>query len=124
VDLLLVPIETGQKIQLNNVFFYQSTAKLIETSYPELDRMIEELKKNPAVNIELDGHTDNQGDQALNLALSQSRVETVKAYFVEKGIDSKRITTKAFGGSKPVAPNDTEENRKKNRRVEIVIISH
>jgi len=124
VDLLLVPIETGQKIALNNVFFYQSTAKLIETSYPELDRIIEALKKNPAVRIELDGHTDNQGDPALNNALSQSRVETVKGYFAEKGVDPTRITTKAFGGSKPIAPNDTEENRKKNRRVEIVIISH
>jgi OOP family OmpA-OmpF porin len=124
VDLLLVPIETGQKIELNNVFFYQSTPKLIETSYPELDRIIEELKRNPAVRIELDGHTDNQGDPVLNLSLSQSRVETVKAYLVEKGIDSKRITTKAFGGTKPIAANDTEENRKKNRRVEIVIISH
>ncbi|WP_018341558.1 OmpA family protein [Cytophaga aurantiaca] len=123
VDLLLVPIETGQKIELNNVFFYQSAAKLIETSYPELDRIVEELKNNPAVTIELDGHTDNQGDPALNIALSQSRVEAVKAYFVQKGIDAKRITTKAFGGSKPIAPNDTEENRKKNRRVEIVIIS-
>lgn len=124
VDLFLVPIETGQKIELNNVFFYQSSAKLIETSYPELDRLIDELKRNPAVRIELDGHTDNQGDPSLNSTLSQSRVETVKAYFVEKGIDPNRITTKAFGGSKPVAPNDTEENRKKNRRVEIVVIAH
>lgn len=124
VDLLLVPIETGQKIELNNVFFYQSTPKLIETSYPELDRIIEALKNNPSVRIELDGHTDNQGDASLNIALSQSRVETVKAYFVEKGINSSRIVTKAFGGSKPKAPNDIEENRKKNRRVEILIISH
>lgn len=124
VDLFLVPIETGQKIALNNVFFYQSTAKLIETSYPELDRVIAALEKNPAVRIELDGHTDNQGDPALNNALSQSRVEAVKRYFTEKGIDPNRITTRAFGGSKPIAPNDTEENRKKNRRVEIVIISH
>jgi outer membrane protein OmpA-like peptidoglycan-associated protein len=124
IDLLLVPIETGQKIALNNVFFYQSTAKLIETSYPELDRIIEELKNNPAVRIELDGHTDNQGDAAINMALSQSRVETVKAYFVGKGIGPSRIVTKSFGGSKPIAPNDVEENRKKNRRVEIVIIAH
>lgn len=124
VDLLLVPIETGQKIQLNNVFFYQSTPRLIETSYAELDRIIEQLKSNPAVRIELDGHTDNQGDPGLNIVLSQSRVEAVKAYFVAKGIDASRIVTKAFGGSKPVAPNDIEENRKKNRRVEIVIIAH
>jgi OmpA-OmpF porin, OOP family len=124
VDLLLVPIETGQKVELKNVFFYQSSDKLIETSYPELDRMVEILKLNPQVRIELDGHTDNQGNAALNVSLSESRVETVKAYFVSKGIDNKRITTKAFGGSKPIAPNDTEANRKKNRRVEIIIVSH
>jgi len=124
VDLLLVPIETGQKIELNNVFFYQSTSKLIETSYPELDRIVQALKNNPAVRIEIDGHTDNQGDPGLNIILSQSRVETVKVYFLEKGIDPSRIVTKAFGGTKPIAPNDIEENRKKNRRVEILIIAH
>lgn len=122
VDLLLVPIESGQKVELKNVFFQQSTANLIETSYPELDRMVEILKANPAVRIELDGHTDNQGDAALNLALSEKRVETVKAYLVSKGIEHKRITTKAFGGTKPIAPNNSEENRKKNRRVEIIIL--
>ncbi|ABG60968.1 OmpA family protein [Cytophaga hutchinsonii] len=122
VDLLLVPIESGQKVELKNVFFHQSTPNLIETSYPELDRMVEVLKTNPTVRIELDGHTDNQGDAALNLALSEKRVETVKAYLVSKGIDNKRITTRAFGGTKPIAPNNTEENRKKNRRVEIIIL--
>jgi OOP family OmpA-OmpF porin len=124
VDLLLVPIETGQKIELKNVFFYQSSPKLIESSYPELDRMVEVLKTNPAVRIELDGHTDNQGDPVLNMTLSEKRVETVKAYLVSKGIESKRISTKAFGGTKPIAPNDTEENRKKNRRVEIIVVAH
>lgn len=124
VDLMLVPIETGQKLELKNVFFYQSTDKLIESSYPELDRIVDVLNLNPSVKIELDGHTDNQGDPALNVTLSNKRVTTVKAYLVSKGIDSKRISTKAFGGSKPLAPNDTEENRKKNRRVEIIIVAH
>ncbi len=124
VDLLLVPIETGQKVELKNVFFYQSTPKLIESSYPELDRLVDNLKMNPNVHIELDGHTDNQGDPALNMTLSEKRVITVKEYLVSKGIESKRITTKAFGGTKPIAPNDQEENRKKNRRVEIIITAH
>jgi outer membrane protein OmpA-like peptidoglycan-associated protein len=123
VDLLLVPIETGQKIELNNVFFNQSVATLLESSFAELDRIVEILKENPSVQIQLDGHTDNQGNPALNVALSQSRVETVKTYFVAHGIDAKRIGTKSFGGSKPIAPNDMEENRKKNRRVEILVIS-
>jgi len=124
VDLMLVPIETGQKLELKNVFFYQSTDKLIESSYPELDRIVDVLKLNPSVKIELDGHTDSQGDPALNVTLSNKRVITVKEYLVSKGIDSKRISTKAFGGTKPIAPNNTEENRKKNRRVEIIIVAH
>ncbi|MGN6648049.1 MAG: OmpA family protein [Cytophaga sp.] len=124
VDLMLVPIETGQKLELKNVFFYQSSDKLIETSYSELDRIAEVMKLNPAVKIELDGHTDNQGDAALNMELSRKRVVTVKNYLISKGIDSTRISTKAFGGTKPIAPNDTEENKKKNRRVEVIIVAH
>lgn len=124
VDLLLVPIETGQKIELNNVFFNQSTAILVESSFAELDRIVEILKTNPTVNIQLDGHTDNQGNPALNVELSQSRVEAVKTYLVKGSIDPKRISTKAFGGSKPIAPNDTEVNRKSNRRVEILVVSN
>jgi len=122
VDLLMVPIEKGQQMTLQNVFFHQSTPQLIESSYPELDRLIVVLKTNPLVRIELDGHTDNQGDPALNLSLSEKRAIAVKDYLVSKGVHSSRITTRAYGGTKPVAPNDTEENRKKNRRVEITVI--
>ncbi|MBC7451228.1 MAG: OmpA family protein [Cytophagales bacterium] len=122
VDLLLVPIEKGQNMVLQNVFFYQSKPELLPSSYPELDRLMDVLAANPTVRIELDGHTDNQGDPVLNVELSQKRVNTVRDYLISKGINPKQITTKAFGGSKPIAPNDAEEHRKKNRRVEITVL--
>jgi outer membrane protein OmpA-like peptidoglycan-associated protein len=123
-DIYLVPIEKDARVVLQNVFFYQSTPKLIETSYPELEYMLEFLKQNPNVKIELQGHTDNVGDPDKNLKLSNDRVLVVKDYFVKNGIAATRIHTKAFGGTVPVAPNNSEENRKKNRRVEFVVIEY
>jgi outer membrane protein OmpA-like peptidoglycan-associated protein len=123
-DIYLVPIEKDARVVLQNVFFYQSTSKLIETSYPELEYMLEFLKQNPSVKIELQGHTDNVGDPDKNLKLSDDRVHVVKDYFVNHGIASTRIHTKAFGGMAPVAPNNTEENKRKNRRVEFVVIEY
>ena len=120
-DIMMTPIAVGQIAKLNNVFFKQGQAQLLVNSYPELDRLVEILKSNPTVKIELQGHTDNQGDQKLNQTLSEQRVNLVKKYLVGKGIKEDRITGKGFGGLKPLVNNDTEDNRKKNRRVEFVI---
>jgi outer membrane protein OmpA-like peptidoglycan-associated protein len=120
-DLFLVPIEVGESIQLKNVFFVQSKAELKPESYPELDRLVAILRENPTMEIELQGHTDNLGNANANLDLSKKRVDAVKKYLVEKGIASTRITGKGFGGSKPVAPSDTEANRQLNRRVEFKV---
>jgi outer membrane protein OmpA-like peptidoglycan-associated protein len=120
-DLYLVPIEVGQKVQLNNIFFVQSKAELINTSYPELDRMVQIMNTNPKMEIRVDGHTDNVGDPKKDMDLSQQRADAVKAYLVQKGIAAKRITTKAFGGTQPIASNAKEETRKLNRRVEFLI---
>jgi OOP family OmpA-OmpF porin len=120
-DLYLVPIEVGQSVSLQNVFFKQGTSQLLQESYPELDRLASILVDNPTMEIELGGHTDNQGDANKDLKLSQDRVKTVKDYLVNKGIDSKRIAGKGYGGSKPIASNAKEETRKLNRRVEVKI---
>jgi outer membrane protein OmpA-like peptidoglycan-associated protein len=77
--------------------------------------------ENPKVKIELMGHTDGRGVHADNVKLSQQRVNKVKEYLVSKGVDASRISGKGFGGSKPIASNNTEESRKMNRRVEFVI---
>ncbi|WP_048825475.1 OmpA family protein [Hymenobacter sp. DG25B] len=120
-DLFLVPFAVGQKIKLNNIFFAQSKYYLRENSYPELQRLIKILKNYPNVEIKLEGHTDNQGDPALNLKLSIDRVNEVKKYLVSKGISASRITTEGYGGTKPIASNDEEETRKLNRRVEFTV---
>lgn len=120
-DLFLVPLAVGESIQLKNVFFVQSKATLKPESYPELDRLVEILKENITIEIELQGHTDKLGNAQANLVLSEQRVNAVKAYLVEKGISAPRITGKGFGGSRPVAPSDTEEHRQMNRRVEFKI---
>lgn len=120
-DLFLVPIEVGESIQLRNVFFVQSKAELKPESYPELDRLVEIMNDNPTMEIELAGHTDNLGNAQANLALSQQRILAVKEYLVKKGIQAPRITGKGYGGSRPVAPSDTEANRQMNRRVEFKV---
>jgi outer membrane protein OmpA-like peptidoglycan-associated protein len=120
-DLFLVPIEIGESIQLKNVFFVQSKAVLMPESYPELDRLVQIMKVNRTLEIELNGHTDGRGDPKANLALSVERVAAVKEYLVAKGISEKRIVGKGFGGARPMVSNDTDENRQLNRRVEFKI---
>ncbi|HEV8515381.1 MAG TPA: OmpA family protein, partial [Cyclobacteriaceae bacterium] len=122
MNFKLQPIEVGAVVNLKNILFYMGTTSLLEESYPELNVIVEFLKNNPKVEIELNGHTDNRGDAKKNLILSQQRVERIKSYLVSKGIGSRRIKGKGFGGTKPIATNDTEEARKLNRRVEFVIL--
>lgn len=113
-------IEKGKAITLNNVYFEQSNFIMQKESYTELDKIVSILKANPQTKIEIGGHTDNIGDQRLNLALSENRAKVILNYLVSKGIEEDRLLYKGYGGTKPVAPNDSEENKKKNRRVEIV----
>ncbi|MBD2769131.1 OmpA family protein [Hymenobacter sp. BT664] len=121
-DLFLVPFTVGQTVKMNNIFFQQSKYYLTPNSYPELVRLIRIMRDYPTVEIKISGHTDNQGDPALNLKLSKDRVNEVKKYLSSHGINSSRITTEGFGGTKPIASNDREETRAKNRRVEFTIM--
>jgi OmpA-OmpF porin, OOP family len=121
MNFTLQPVEVGTTVNLKSVLFAQTKTELLQDSYDELDLVASFLKANPHVKIELAGHTDNRGVHEDNVRLSQQRVNTVKAYLVSRGIDSKRITGKGYGGTKPIASNDTEETRKMNRRVEFTI---
>jgi len=121
-DLLLVPLQIGETVKLNNVFFEAGLPTLRPESYPELNRLIEVLKENPGITIDLSGHTDHGGDAATLLRLSQNRVLTVKGYLVAHGITEDRITGTGYGDTRPVAAGDMEESRKLNRRVEFKII--
>ncbi len=118
----LEPVIKGQKFQLEDLFFVQSKADLLPESEPELDRLYSLMVKNPTLEIELGGYTDSQGYRSANVRLSQSRADAVKNYLIEKGVDKKRIKTVGYGPSNPIAPNDTEDNRAKNRRVEVTIL--
>jgi outer membrane protein OmpA-like peptidoglycan-associated protein len=120
-DLYLVPIEVGQSISLNNVFFQQGKPVLKSESFPELDRLWQILTDNPKMEIELGGHTDNVGSRTLLVKLSLDRVETVKKYLTDKGISAKRISGHGYGPDLPREKNDTEEHKIKNRRVEFKI---
>jgi len=123
-NISLTPLDVGATIRLNKVYFERGTSELLEESFAELDQVVDMMKENPTVKIELSGHTDNQGDSKLNIKLSQERVEKAKRYLTEHGIESKRIKGKGYGGSKPEASNASEKTRKLNRRVEITILKN
>ena len=112
----------GGTIVLNHLIFAQGKAVIDPKSFQELDEVVAMLKENPKMEIQLEGHTDNRGNAEANVKLSQSRVDAVKKYMVSKGISKNRVMTKAFGGSKPIATEDTEEARAKNRRVEMRVL--
>ncbi len=118
----LIPIKKGAVVALRNIFFEFDKADLKPESYPELDRVVELMKKYPNIKVEIAGHTDSIGSEAYNLRLSQRRAEAVVKYLVSKGIDPSRLIAKGYGESQPIAPNDTEEGRALNRRVEFRII--
>jgi OmpA-OmpF porin, OOP family len=121
MNFSLLPVAIGTTVNLRNVLFAQTKAEILPESYRELDLVVSFLQANPNVRIELAGHTDSRGIHADNVKLSQQRVNKVKEYLVSKGVDAKRISGKGYGGTKPIASNDTEQSRKMNRRVEFTI---
>lgn len=123
-DLYLVPIEIGQTVRLNNVFFDFDKWDLRPESFVELDRVITLLKENPAIEIEMSAHTDSRGSDDYNFRLSDHRAGSVKDYITSKGIAESRIASKGYGETKPVATNDTDEGRQLNRRVEFTILKN
>jgi outer membrane protein OmpA-like peptidoglycan-associated protein len=122
-NLLLTPMKVGSKIALNNVWFVQSKPILLASSHGELDRLVQILKDNPTIKIEISGHTDNVGNPKQNQKLSEDRVVAIKNYLINKGISSSRLSGKGYGSSRPIASNDKEETRRLNRRVEFTIVS-
>ena len=106
---------------IGNVLFQNGESKLLENSFEEIEKLVDLLKMNKQLNVELQGYTDNVGDDKRNLILSQNRVDVVKAYLIKLGIEINRINAKGFGEENPIVPNDTEEHRSKNRRVNLII---
>jgi OOP family OmpA-OmpF porin len=100
------------------VLFDINSSEVKSEAYPMLNEAVLIMKKNPDLNVEIDGHTDSTGTAAYNMVLSEKRAEAIKDHLVTRGIDPKRLTTKGFGFTRPAASNDTKEGRAKNRRVE------
>jgi outer membrane protein OmpA-like peptidoglycan-associated protein len=116
--------EVGQVMLLNNLIFDVSKARISPESYSELDLVVNMMKENSKMVVQLEGHTDYTGDPGQNMRLSQQRVDAVKSYLVSKGVDKKRILTKAFGGTQPLSKDDTPEAHRMNRRVELRIVKN
>lgn len=114
--------KAGKTTQLQALRFMQSKAELLPDAQPALDQLLAFLRDHATVEIELDGHTDNQGDFDENLRLSKQRVEVVKDYLVRNGIAANRIVTRGYGPTRPVASNNSETTRQLNRRVEMTVI--
>jgi len=107
---------------LENVYFETGKATLKPESDKALNLLYTALTDKPNMKIEIGGHTDDVGDDKANLKLSQERAHAVKQYLVQKGIQPDRLIPKGYGEKQPAFPNDTPENRQKNRRTEIKII--
>ncbi|WP_061227122.1 OmpA family protein [Leptospira interrogans] len=123
VILQLPPIRERGSIQINNLFFESKSFQIAPESAPELDRLAEIVKENPDIEIQIEGHTDNIGKKKDNLILSEKRAAAVAEYLFQKhSISKTRIQTKGFGDSVPLSKNDSEEARKKNRRVNFTIL--
>ncbi len=121
-DLFLSPIEVGTVVRLKNIYFDFDKTTLKAESYVELNKVVDFLKLNESVEIEIEGHTDNKGSDVYNENLSQGRSQSVVDYLVQQGIESTRLTARGFGESKPIDTNDTDEGRGNNRRVEFTVL--
>jgi len=121
VELLLNPLEVNAKIELRPIFFQQSKAIILEASYGELERLASLLLESPNLHIRIEGHTDNIGKAEDLYRLSEDRAQALRDFLVKKGCAPGRIEVKGWGPKFPISGNDSEEQRAKNRRVEVVI---
>lgn len=123
IAVLLQPIEIGNKVILKNIFFDTNKFDIKVESKPELQKLVDFLNTNPGVHIEVSGHTDNAGSDQLNQTLSENRAKAVYQYLIANGINASRLVYKGYGKAQPVASNDNEEDRSRNRRTEFKIIA-
>ena len=109
------------KQALNGIEFETNESKIKQTSYPILNDIVKIMKDNPSYKLFIKGHTDNDGDSDKNLKLSQDRAAEVLEYLKDKGVSESRMHSAGYGDTRPVVPNNTPENKAKNRRVEFEV---
>ncbi len=122
LDFKLQPIVENSAVVLNNIFFEVDKYQLVEKSKTELLEVVLLLKNNPSLRVEIGGHTDDTGSEAYNKQLSLNRAGAVLSFLESQGISAERVTKKGYGSQKPLKPNDSEENRLFNRRIELKIL--
>lgn len=121
LNIELDPIEIGAKMNLYNIYYQTDSFAILPTSEPELQKLLTFLKENSSLVVEIQGHTDNTGNPARNLQLSELRAKSVVEYLVQNGIERRRLNAKGYGSEIPVATNESVEGRALNRRTTVKI---
>jgi len=114
----------GKVMRLDALIFQLRSSVISPESYPELNSVAQMLHDNPRMIIQLEGHTDTRGDKKENLKLSTERVDAVRDYLISRGVSKSRVKLMAYGGTKPLSTENTEEAHKMNRRVEVRILEN
>ena len=122
LELEIITGKVGEEVILKNVHFAHNSFQLNENSFAELNTLITYLKKNPKIRIEIEGHTDNVGEEKENQILSENRAIAVYNYLTKNKIAENRLSYKGFGESKPLLSNETENGRRINRRTSFIIV--
>lgn len=119
--IYLALLKKDEVVALNDITFETGKADLKSDSFEELDRLVTLMKDNEKIQVELSAHTDDTGNDDSNLKLSDRRAKSVMDYLIAKGVKADRMTSKGYGETQPLVPNDSDENRAKNRRVQFKI---
>ena len=121
-DLYLLPIEVGATVRLQNIYFDFDKTTLKNESFVELNKVVDFLRQNETVEIEISGHTDSKGSDDYNLNLSQGRSQAVVDYIIGQGVEDFRLSAHGYGEGKSIDTNDTDAGRANNRRVEFTVL--
>ena len=122
VFVKLTPISEGTSLVLENIYFATDSYELDQKSYSEISNVVQLMKDNPNIVVEISGHTDDVGDKQYNQTLSEKRASAVYDRLISQGISKSRLSYVGHGSNKPLKPNTTESNRKSNRRIEFGVI--
>ncbi len=118
----LNPLKKGAKLTLNSINFEINSAALTDSSKIELDNVFTLLKQNRNIVLEIAAHSDDSGDASYNMSLSRQRAKSVEDYLISKGAPQAMLASKGYGESRPLVPNNTDENKALNRRVEFIVL--
>jgi len=121
MDFNMKPLSSGGDYVLNDIYYKTNSAQLESVSLAVVQAFANYMKANPTIKVKIAGYTDNVGDDQSNLVLSSNRASTVMQALVKEGINAQRLSSQGYGAANPVASNETEEGRQKNRRTEFVI---